>query len=159
MFLLIVAVVCFNFFLFRLPTLIFGANPISMMLNDELRRQLTQDVLEGMYASFGLVPNPDVFDWIYMFWRYLVSMFTGNFDLDGYLDEIAIWNRQLNDAEIQDVFSGSTTTCFDVPNFHPADLNQNGKIEIGEMLKYINRWLIDEVSDQDILDTLILWKN
>jgi peptide/nickel transport system permease protein len=32
-----------------------------------------------MYANFGLVPNPDLFDWIYMFWRYVVSMFTGNF--------------------------------------------------------------------------------
>ncbi len=79
MFLLIVAVVCFNFFLFRLPTFLFGANPISLMLSDELRRNLTQDLLEQMYANFGLVMNPDIFDWIYMFWRYLVSMFTGNF--------------------------------------------------------------------------------
>jgi peptide/nickel transport system permease protein len=77
--LLVVAVICFNFFLFRLPTLLFGANPISLMLSDELRRNLTQDILDSMYASFGLVPNPDLFDWIYMFWRYLVSMFTGNF--------------------------------------------------------------------------------
>jgi len=49
------------------------------MLSDELRRNLTQDLLEAMYANFGLVPDPDIFDWIYMFWRYLVSMFTGNF--------------------------------------------------------------------------------
>ncbi len=76
---LIIAVVCFNFFLFRLPTFLFGANPVSLMLNDELRRNLTQDLLEQMYANFGLVPDPDVFDWIYMFWRYIVSMFTGNF--------------------------------------------------------------------------------
>ena len=79
MVLLIVAVICFNFFLFRLPTILFGANPVSLMLSDELRRNLTQDVLEQMYANFGLVPNPDLFDWIYMFWRYVVSMFTGNF--------------------------------------------------------------------------------
>ena len=77
--LLIVAVVCFNFFLFRLPTILFGASPVSLMLNDELRRNLTQDLLESMYRNFGLVPDPDIFDWIYMFWRYLVSMFTGNF--------------------------------------------------------------------------------
>ncbi len=81
MFLLIVAVVCFNFFLFRLPTFLFGANPISLMLTDELRRNLTQDLLEQMYVNFGLVMNPDIFDWIYMFWRYLVSMFTGNFGI------------------------------------------------------------------------------
>ena len=49
------------------------------MLSDELRRNLTADILESMYANFGLVPDPDIFDWIYMFWRYLVSMFTGNF--------------------------------------------------------------------------------
>ncbi|MFW9963545.1 MAG: ABC transporter permease [Candidatus Sifarchaeia archaeon] len=79
MLLLIVAVVCFNFFLFRLPTFLFGADPISLMINDELARELTQELLEAMYANFGLVPHPDVFDWIYMFWRYLVSMFTGNF--------------------------------------------------------------------------------
>ncbi|MFX1485113.1 MAG: ABC transporter permease [Promethearchaeota archaeon] len=79
--LLIVAVICFNFFLFRLPTFLFGASPISLMLSDELRRNLTQDLLEQMYANFGLVPNPDVFDWIYMFWRYVVNMFTGNFGI------------------------------------------------------------------------------
>ncbi len=79
MILLIVVVVCFNFFLFRLPTFLFGASPVSLMLSDELRRNLTQDLLEAMYANFGLVPDPDIFDWIYMFWRYLVSMFTGNF--------------------------------------------------------------------------------
>ncbi len=79
MFLLIVAVICFNFFLFRLPTFLFGANPISLMLSDELRRNLTQDLLEAMYANFGLVMNPDIFDWIYMFWRYMINMFTGNF--------------------------------------------------------------------------------
>ncbi|MFX1485114.1 MAG: ABC transporter permease, partial [Promethearchaeota archaeon] len=77
--LLIVAVVCFNFFLFRLPTFLFGASPISLMLSDELRRNLTQDLLEQMYANFGLVPDPDIFDWVYMFWRYVVNMFTGNF--------------------------------------------------------------------------------
>ncbi|MFW9792891.1 MAG: ABC transporter permease [Candidatus Thorarchaeota archaeon] len=79
MFLLVIAVVCFNFFLFRLPTILFGANPISLMLSDELRRNLTQDLLEQMFLNFGLVMNPDIFDWIYMFWRYIVSMFTGNF--------------------------------------------------------------------------------
>ena len=79
MILLVIAVVCFNFFLFRLPTFMFGASPVSLMLSDELRRNLTQDLLEQMYANFGLVPDPDIFDWIYMFWRYIVSMFTGNF--------------------------------------------------------------------------------
>ena len=79
MFLLIVAVVCFNFFLFRLPTFLFGADPISLMISDQLRHALTKDLLEQMYANFGLVMNPDLFDWIYMFWRYIVNMFTGNF--------------------------------------------------------------------------------
>ncbi len=79
MFLLVVAVVCFNFFLFRLPTFFFGADPISLMISDDLRSHLTQDLLEQMYANFGLVMHPDIFDWIYMFWRYVVSMFTGNF--------------------------------------------------------------------------------
>jgi peptide/nickel transport system permease protein len=81
MFLLIIAIVCFNFFLFRLPTFFFGADPIDLMISDNLKRTLTQDLLEQMYANFGLVMNPDIFDWIYMFWRYIVSMFTGNFGI------------------------------------------------------------------------------
>lgn len=79
MFLLIVAVVCFNFFLFRLPTFLYGASPVSLMLSDKLRQNLTQELIESLFANFGLVMNPDIFDWIYMFWRYIVSMFTGNF--------------------------------------------------------------------------------
>ena len=81
MFLLIIAIVCFNFFLFRLPTFFFGADPIDLMISDNLKRTLTQDLLAQMYANFGLVMNPDIFDWIYMFWRYIVSMFTGNFGI------------------------------------------------------------------------------
>ncbi|MBD3159239.1 MAG: ABC transporter permease subunit [Candidatus Lokiarchaeota archaeon] len=81
MFLLVVAVVCFNFFLFRLPTLVLNVSPVDLMISDELRRNLTQKALEELYMRFGLVPDPDIFDWIYMFWRYLVNMFTGNFGI------------------------------------------------------------------------------
>ena len=38
MFLLIIAIVCFNFFLFRLPTFFFGADPIDLMISDNLKR-------------------------------------------------------------------------------------------------------------------------
>ncbi|TFF93921.1 ABC transporter permease [Candidatus Thorarchaeota archaeon] len=79
MFLLIVAVVCFNFFLFRLPTLVLDISPVDLMIDDNLRRNLTRQALEELYLRFGLVPDPDMFDWIYMFWRYLVNMFTGRF--------------------------------------------------------------------------------
>ncbi len=81
MFLLIVAVVCFNFFLFRLPTFVFGVSPVDLMISDELKRNLTRDALQQLYERFGLVPDPDIFDWIYMFWRYIVNMFTGNFGI------------------------------------------------------------------------------
>lgn len=81
MFLLVVTVVCFNFFLFRLPTLVLDVSPVDLMISEELRRNLTREALAELYARFGLVPNPDIFDWIYMFWRYLVNMFTGNFGL------------------------------------------------------------------------------
>jgi len=81
MFLLVVAVVCFNFFLFRLPTLVLNVSPVDLMISEELRRNLTQKALEELYMRFGLVPDPDIFDWIYMFWRYLVNMFTGNFGI------------------------------------------------------------------------------
>jgi peptide/nickel transport system permease protein len=79
MFLLIVAVICFNFFLFRLPTLVLGVSPVDLMISDALKRNMSRELLLQLYARFGLVPNPDIFDWIYMFWRYLVSMVTGNF--------------------------------------------------------------------------------
>ncbi len=79
MFLLIVAVVCFNFFLFRLPTFVLGVSPVDLMISEELRRNLTQEALQELYFRFGLVPDPDIFDWIYMFWRYIVNMFTGDF--------------------------------------------------------------------------------
>ncbi|MFW9979086.1 MAG: hypothetical protein ACFFEJ_13455, partial [Candidatus Thorarchaeota archaeon] len=81
MFLLVVAVVCFNFFLFRLPTLVLDVSPVDLMISEELRRNLTRDALEQLYERFGLVPDPDIFDWIYMFWRYVVNMFTGNFGI------------------------------------------------------------------------------
>ena len=77
--LLIVAVVCFNFFLFRLPTVVLGINPIDFMINDAMRENMTTDALDALFAQFGLVRNPDIFDWIYMFWRYLANSFTGNF--------------------------------------------------------------------------------
>ncbi len=81
MFLLVVAVVCFNFFLFRLPTLVLHVSPVDLMISEELRRNLTRDALEQLYLRFGLVPDPDIFDWIYMFWRYMINMFTGNFGI------------------------------------------------------------------------------
>ncbi|MBD3406420.1 MAG: ABC transporter permease subunit [Candidatus Lokiarchaeota archaeon] len=87
MFLLVVAVVCFNFFLFRLPTLVLDVSPVDLMISEELRRNLTRQALAELYQRFGLVPDPDIFDWIYMFWRYLVNMFTGNFGL-------SFWNQQ-----------------------------------------------------------------
>ncbi|MGY5861950.1 MAG: hypothetical protein RTU09_06210, partial [Candidatus Thorarchaeota archaeon] len=81
MVLLVVALVCFNFFLFRLPTLILGVSPVDLMIGEDLRRYMTEDALREIYERFGLVQNPDVFDWIYMFWRYIVNMFTGNFGI------------------------------------------------------------------------------
>ncbi len=79
MFLLVIAVVCFNFFLFRLPTLMFGVSPVDLMISEDLRQSLSSEVLQQIYLNYGLVPDPDIFDWIYMFWRYVVNMLTGNF--------------------------------------------------------------------------------
>lgn len=79
MVLLVIAVVCFNFFLFRLPTLMFGVSPVDLMISEDLRQSLTAEVLQQIYLNYGLVPDPDIFDWIYMFWRYVINMLTGNF--------------------------------------------------------------------------------
>jgi peptide/nickel transport system permease protein len=79
MFLLIVAVVCFNFFIFRLPTFLFGVSPLDLMISPEQRATMPYESLQFLYQNYGLVPDPDIFDWIYMFWRYIVNMFSGNF--------------------------------------------------------------------------------
>ncbi|MFW9887250.1 MAG: ABC transporter permease [Candidatus Thorarchaeota archaeon] len=79
MFFLIVAVVCFNFFIFRLPTFLLGISPMDLMIGPEQRATMPIDALQHLYQNYGLVPDPDIFDWIYMFWRYIVNMFSGNF--------------------------------------------------------------------------------
>ncbi|MEM4735971.1 MAG: ABC transporter permease, partial [Candidatus Thorarchaeota archaeon] len=79
--LLIVAVVCFNFFLFRIPTILWGISPVELMISDEMRRNLTEQTLNELYERFGLVPNPDAYQYFVIFWRYIVSMFTGNFGI------------------------------------------------------------------------------
>ncbi|MFW9803238.1 MAG: ABC transporter permease [Candidatus Thorarchaeota archaeon] len=79
MFLLIVAVVCFNFFIFRLPTFLLGVSPLDLMIGPEQRATMPYESLQYLYQNYGLVPDPDIFDWIYMFWRYIVNMFSGDF--------------------------------------------------------------------------------
>jgi peptide/nickel transport system permease protein len=49
------------------------------MINDAMRENMTTEALDALFAQFGLVRNPDIFDWIYMFWRYIANSFTGNF--------------------------------------------------------------------------------
>ncbi|MHA1962646.1 MAG: ABC transporter permease, partial [Candidatus Thorarchaeota archaeon] len=78
-FLLIVAVICFNFFIFRLPTFLFGVSPLDLMIAPEQRATMPYESLQLLYQNYGLVPDPDIFDWIYMFWRYIVNMFSGDF--------------------------------------------------------------------------------
>ncbi len=92
MVLLVVALVCFNFFLFRLPTLILGVSPVDLMIGEDLRRYMTEDALREIYERFGLVQNPDIFDWIYMFWRYVVNMFTGNFGIS-FVSQDYVWDE------------------------------------------------------------------
>ena len=77
--LLIFAVVCFSFFVFRIPILVFGVNPVDLMINDSIHRCLSKGAFEELYRKYGLVPDPDAWDWIYMFWRYIVNSFTGEF--------------------------------------------------------------------------------
>jgi len=64
---------------FRIPILVFGVNPVDLMINDSIHRCLSKGAFEELYRKYGLVPDPDVWDWIYMFWRYIVNSFTGEF--------------------------------------------------------------------------------
>ncbi len=82
--LLFAAIVCFTFVLFRLPIILYGASPISLMLLDTFRRcgnNIGTEAINYLIANFGLVPNPDVFDWIYMFGKFVANSFAGEFGL------------------------------------------------------------------------------
>jgi len=78
----ITLVICFTFILFRLPSILWGASPISIGVVPDCRCcQISEEILEEIYAQFGLVPDPDVFDWIYMFGKFVASSFAGKFGI------------------------------------------------------------------------------
>ncbi|MHA2153663.1 MAG: ABC transporter permease subunit [Candidatus Thorarchaeota archaeon] len=82
--LLFTGIVCFTFVLFRLPTILWGASPFSIMLLDSLKRcgnNVTSEAINYLIANFGLVADPDVFDWIYMFGKFVANSFSGEFGL------------------------------------------------------------------------------
>jgi ABC-type dipeptide/oligopeptide/nickel transport system permease component len=52
------------------------------MLPDNLTRcgkHITNEMMNRIYGDFGLVANPDVFDWIYMFGRFVAKSLSGEF--------------------------------------------------------------------------------
>ena len=86
---LVALVICFTFFLFKLPTIMFGVSPISPYLM-HLRHILSpclhrihpsEEMLNYLFTQYGLVPDPDVFGWIYMFGRFVGNSFSGKFGI------------------------------------------------------------------------------
>jgi parallel beta-helix repeat protein len=68
----------------------------------------------------------------------------------GVVDEVSIWNRPLSSDEINQVFSGV---------YHRADLNQDGCIELAELLVFIKRWKVSsrDVTMPELMDAIGLW--
>ncbi|MFW9835454.1 MAG: hypothetical protein ACFFEK_15745 [Candidatus Thorarchaeota archaeon] len=73
-------VICFAFLLFRLPVIRWGASPLSIFAYFN-GHGVDQDLVDYMCTQYGLVPEPDVFEWIYMFGKFIACSFVGKFGI------------------------------------------------------------------------------
>ena len=49
--------------------------------------------------------------------------------------------------------------CEEPEEYHEADDNENGCIEINELMSYIGRWKIGDVDMIDLIEVIGLWKS
>lgn len=76
-FVLVLAVVVFNFFLFRLPVFLQGVDPADIILGGSYFRE---DIKEQLRQQWNIPPeNASFQDWFNHFWAYLTNMLTLNF--------------------------------------------------------------------------------
>ncbi len=73
---LFLAVLIFNFFLFRIPVFVLGIDPANLYINPGME----QDAIERLRQLYGLPPaNATWYDWWIHFLTYLRNMLTGQF--------------------------------------------------------------------------------
>ncbi|MFW9831630.1 MAG: ABC transporter permease [Candidatus Thorarchaeota archaeon] len=73
---LFIAVLVFNFFLFRIPVFVLGVDPASLYINPGM----DIDAIENLRRLYHLPPeNATWYDWFLHFVRYMQNMLTGQF--------------------------------------------------------------------------------
>jgi ABC-type dipeptide/oligopeptide/nickel transport system permease component len=80
---LVALTICFTFFIFKLPVILWRADPIPHSIADELSPCLRppEDQVNYWFNEFGIASNPDFFEWIYMFGKFIAKSFTGQFGI------------------------------------------------------------------------------
>ncbi len=79
--LMIFSMLCLSFGIFILPVFMLGVSPPDLMTSYNFRCLTSTELCKQLSIRFGLVENPDAFDWIYMFWRFLVNVISGQYGL------------------------------------------------------------------------------
>ncbi|MFW9848425.1 MAG: hypothetical protein ACFFF4_04750 [Candidatus Thorarchaeota archaeon] len=79
--LMIFGMLCLSFGIFILPVFILNVSPLDLMTSHNFRCFTSTEFAKQLHIRFGLVDNPDAFDWIYMFWRFLMNVFSGQYGL------------------------------------------------------------------------------
>ena len=72
---------------------------------------------------------------------------------NGIIDEVKVYSSALTSAEILNHYNQGT--------FHRSDTNQNGCVETGEMIAFLDRWKISsvDVSMVELMESIGLWKS
>jgi parallel beta-helix repeat protein len=70
---------------------------------------------------------------------------------NGYIDEVRIYDRALTEGEVHGLFAGQV---------HASDANQDGCIQLGEMIAFMNRWKMSnaDVPMPELMESIGLWK-
>ncbi len=89
LFYLIIIVTAFNFFMFRIASFMFGITPVNLMIGG-LKENLNPEKIAQLYRDFGLVQNPTIADWIWMFVLYMRNTLSGNFGRSIYSKNLVI---------------------------------------------------------------------
>ena len=83
---------------------------------------------------------------------------TGNIIFKGTIDEVSIWSRALTTGEVLELYKNGQVICNEC-NCGPADTNKNNKIDFGEIIAFIQRWIDFEVQIRDVINAIGEYKN
>ena len=79
---ILVSGILFTSVLVYLPCILFGCSPVSIMCVDPaIRRPFVQEFIDAMMAHYGLVAEPDVWNWVTTIWATFTNSIHANFGL------------------------------------------------------------------------------